>query len=621
MAGALLGYVEHTQKGALNHIAAFRCREGGEALVIDRASLRNLEVERAVDGSRRGSLIDSPRSTPEPGWDRGSSATVWSGRASTSRRSANVTEPSPNWWTTLSSSSDLRTSLENLPDLERLAARVGLGLATPRELDGLRAGLDLLPRVLETARGATSSLLRRHADSLDPLTDLAEILHHRLAADPAQVVGAGVIAGGWDAELDEQRSARPRWQGTARRHRERPNATRTGISSLKIRYNKVFGYFIEVSKAKLDRVPEDYERRQTLTNAERFITPELKELEVEDPRRRGALHRPRARALVPGSPRRPLGTRPTDRRATARIVAQLDVLTRLRRPCTTVELLSAGRSRTRPGSPSPRVDTRCSSSCNATPRSSPTTPTSIRRRARSCSSPGPTWAASPPTSGRCALITLMAHAGSFVPAAEARIGLTDRIFTRVGASDMLARGESTFMVEMTETANILHHATPRSLVILDEVGRGTATFDGLSLAWAIVEYLHDRPEHAALVLFATHYHELTDLARMLPRLVNRSMAVKEWRGSILFLHRVADGPADRSYGIHVARLAGVPDEVCRTGRPDPRQPRTPRAQRDGRPRDALAGGGRQESVRTSSISSDRPPTRSPTGSAASTSKA
>jgi DNA mismatch repair protein MutS len=163
---------------------------------------------------------------------------------------------------------------------------------------------------------------------------------------------------------------------------------------------------------------------------------------------------------------------------------------------------------------------------------------------------------------QCALITLMAHAGSFVPASEALIGRTDRIFTRVGASDMLAKGESTFMVEMTETANILHHATPRSLVILDEVGRGTATFDGLSLAWAIIEYLHDRNEHAALVLFATHYHELTELGRMLPRLVNRSMAVKEWRGTILFLHRVVDGPADHSYGIHVARLAGVPGDVC-----------------------------------------------------------
>jgi DNA mismatch repair protein MutS len=163
---------------------------------------------------------------------------------------------------------------------------------------------------------------------------------------------------------------------------------------------------------------------------------------------------------------------------------------------------------------------------------------------------------------QAALITLMAHAGSFVPASEASIGLIDRIFTRVGASDMLARGESTFMVEMTEAANILNHATSRSLVILDEVGRGTATFDGLSLAWAIVEYLHDHADHAAMVLFATHYHELTDLARRLPRLVNRSMAVKEWRGDIVFLHRVVEGPADRSYGIHVAQLAGVPSEVC-----------------------------------------------------------
>ena len=183
-----------------------------------------------------------------------------------------------------------------------------------------------------------------------------------------------------------------------------------------------------------------------------------------------------------------------------------------------------------------------------------------------------------------ALITLMAHAGSFVPASAATVGLTDRIFTRVGASDMLAMGESTFMVEMTETANILHHATPRSLVILDEVGRGTATFDGLSLAWAIVEYLHDHPGRNALVLFATHYHELTDLARRLPRLVNRSMAVKEWRGDILFLHRVVDGPADRSYGIHVAQLAGVPGSRLRPRRTGPRQPGTARAQRLGRSR-------------------------------------
>ena len=557
MAGALLGYVEHTQKGALNHITAFRCREGGESLVIDRASLRNLEVERAADGTRRGSLIDVlDRTRTRMGSrllrDRLVRPSI--DLEEISERHRAVAELVDN--TALLQ--DLRTSLENLPDLERLAARVGLGLATPRELHGLRAGLDLLPKVLETARSATSSLLRHHADSLDPMTDLAEILHQRLAAEPAQIPGAGVIAGGWDAELDEQRAlahgGKEMLAGI-----ETEERARTGIGSLKVRYNKVFGYFIEVSKAKLDRIPENYERRQTLTNAERFITPELKELEgrilaAEE------LATARDRVLYQGLLDE-LTAHAKRITATATAVACLDVHStfadRARRwsycrPAMTDEVglaIIEGRH--------PVLE--------ELQRDPPFIPNDTRLdpvATQIVLLTGPNMGGKSTYLRQCALITLMAHAGSFVPASEAVIGLTDRIFTRVGASDMLARGESTFMVEMTETANILHHATPRSLVILDEVGRGTATFDGLSLAWAIVEYLHDRPEHAALVLFATHYHELTDLAKMLPRLANRSMAVKEWKGSILFLHRVVDGTADHSYGIHVARLAGVPDEVC-----------------------------------------------------------
>ena len=366
------------------------------------------------------------------------------------------------------------------------------------------------------------------------------------------------MASGWDEELDEQRSL-ARGGKELLAGIESSERKRTGIGSLKVRYNRVFGYFIEVSKSNLDRVPDDYDRRQTLTNAERFITPELKDLEsriLSAEEQATARDRQLFRELIEA-----LSSHAQRITTAAVTVAQLDVLAafaeRARRwgYCRPVMSDEAGITILEGRHPVleelQRDPPFISNDCRLDPQASQIVLLT-----------GPNMGGKSTYLRQCALITLMAHAGCFVPATEAEIGLTDRIFTRVGASDMLAKGESTFMVEMTETANILHHATPRSLVILDEVGRGTATFDGLSLAWAIVEYLHDRDDHAALVLFATHYHELTELGRMLPRLVNRSMAVKEWRGSILFLHRVVEGPADHSYGIHVAQLAGVPGEVC-----------------------------------------------------------
>jgi DNA mismatch repair protein MutS len=453
---------------------------------------------------------------------------------------------------------DLRSSLEDLPDLERLAARVGMTLSTPRELQTLRSGLDLLPGVKTSADRATAPLMRELTRSLDPLEDIAELLHERLAAVPAAVPGAGVIAGGWDPELDEQRQL-ARGGKELLTGIESVERDRTGISSLKVRYNKVFGYYIEISKSNLDRVPDNYERRQTLTNAERFITPELKELESKI---LAAEETATARERVLFEELIAELARHAQRiAATATTSAQIDVLAsfadRARhwnycRPSVSDSPGFSIRDGRHPVLEQVQKDPAfIANHCDLDPETSQIVLLT-----------GPNMGGKSTFLRQTALITLLAHAGSFVPASEATIGLTDRIFTRVGASDMLARGESTFMVEMTEAANILHHATPRSLVILDEIGRGTATFDGLSLAWSIVEYLHDQPEHAGLVLFATHYHELTDLARKLPRLVNRSMAVKEWRGEIVFLHRVVDGPADRSYGIHVARLAGVPAEVC-----------------------------------------------------------
>jgi len=557
MAGAVLGYVESTQKGALNHLREFICRDSGEALVIDRASLRNLEVVRGADGSRKGSLIEILDHTRTRMGSR--MLHDWLVRPSIyleeigdrHRAVAELTDSAKLL-------QDLRDALENLPDLERLAARVGLALATPRELHGLRAGLDRLPGIAEAVRHATSSRLSELNEVFDPMPDLAELLHRKLAAEPAQIAGAGVMANGWDEELDEQRSlargGKELLAGIESAERER-----TGIGSLKVKYNKVFGYFIEISKSKLDRVPDDYDRRQTLTNAERFITPELKDLEsriLSAEELVTARDRKLYLALV-----EELSSHAQRITTAAATIAQLDVLAafadRARRwsYCRPVMAEETGITIHEGRHPVleelQRDPPFISNDCRLNPQASQIVLLT-----------GPNMGGKSTYLRQCALITLMAHAGCFVPATEAEIGLADRIFTRVGASDMLAKGESTFMVEMIETANILHHATPRSLVILDEVGRGTATFDGLSLAWAIVEYLHDRDDHAALVLFATHYHELTELGRKLPRLVNRSMAVKEWRGSILFLHRVADGPADHSYGIHVAQLAGVPDEVC-----------------------------------------------------------
>ncbi len=557
MAGALLGYVEHTQKGALSHLRGFTCHETGDALVLDRASLRNLEIERSADGARKGSLIYILDHTETRMGSR--LLRDWLVRPSNDleeigerhRAVAELVDGAELL-------RDLQSALGGLPDLERLAARIGLGLATPRELHGLRAGLDRLPAVADTIEQATSSRLRGLGESFDPMPDLAEILHQRLAEEPAQIAGAGVIAGGWNHELDEQRSlARGGKEMLA--GIESQERARTGIGSLKVKYNKVFGYFIEISKANLDRVPDDYERRQTLTNAERYITPELKELEsriLSAEEQATALDRQLYAELVES-----LSHHAQRIAVSAEILAQLDVLwafadrARHSNYCRPVMVDDAGIV-IREGRHPVLEDVQ---------RDPPFIPNDCRLHPQTSQIvllTGPNMGGKSTYLRQCALITLMAHAGSFVPATEAEIGLTDRIFTRVGASDMLARGESTFMVEMTETANILHHATPRSLVILDEVGRGTATFDGLSLAWAIVEFLHDQEEHAGLVLFATHYHELTDLGRMLPRLVNRSMAVKEWRGSILFLHRVVEGPADNSYGIHVARLAGVPNTVC-----------------------------------------------------------
>ncbi len=558
LAGALVAYVERTQRGGLGHLRGFRRRHPSDGLVLDRATVRNLEILAGADGSRRTALatvLDHTRTRMGARllreWLLHPSADLDTIDARHQAVEELVERPDV--------LGPLRELLGGMPDMERLTARTALGQATPRELAGLREGLHRLPEIRAAIHGFSSPLLAALHRRIDPVQPARELLDGRLAQEPPAVVGNGVIREGFDPELDEarrlSRGGREALAGIELRERER-----TGIGSLKVRYNKVFGYYIEVSKAHLARVPEDYERRQTLTNAERYVTPELKELEsriLNAEERALSRERELYSRLV-----EELGELAGGLSATARAVAELDVLACFAHRARNRDYV---RPRMERGDTLRIVEGRhpVLEEIQKEPPFVPNDCDLDGSEVQIVLLTGPNMGGKSTYLRQVALITLMAHAGSWVPASEAVIGLTDRIFTRVGAADMLARGESTFMVEMTETANILHHATPRSLVILDEVGRGTATFDGLSLAWAMVEYLHDHAEHAAKVLFATHYHELTELAGLLPRLRNRSLAVKEWRGKILFLHRVVDGPADRSYGIHVARLAGVPEEVCR----------------------------------------------------------
>ncbi|MEM9409286.1 MAG: DNA mismatch repair protein MutS, partial [Acidobacteriota bacterium] len=448
----------------------------------------------------------------------------------------------------------LQSLLKQVGDLERLAGRAVLRRMTPREAGGLRDGLGVVPQLLELLRETQAEVLAGHG-SADALPELFADLERTLVVEPAGVLGGGpVIADGVSEELDRVRSLARDGKGHLARLEAREREA-TGISSLKVRFNKVFGYFIEITKANAASAPDRYERKQTLTNAERFITEELKELEtqiLEAEERLGGLEAELFARVVEG-----VGVEATKLRELAGKLADVDAIGSFaevaeRRGYCRPRMLDAGAEILLEDSRHPVVE--------ATTREDFVPNDALfDDEQQVVVLTGPNMGGKSTYLRQVALIVLMAHAGSFVPASRAEIGLVDRIFTRVGASDDLARGESTFMVEMIETANILRYATDRSLVVLDEVGRGTATFDGLSLAWAIVEHLHE--EVGAKTLFATHYHELTELASLLPRVTNRTMTVREWEEKIVFLHRVEPGSADKSYGIQVARLAGLPEAV------------------------------------------------------------
>ena len=553
-AAAALAYARETQQSDLSHIRSLRIRDSHDVMVVDATTLGNLEVFRNLrEGGRKGTLIGVLDRTRSPAGGR--QLLDWLRRPlkdpeAIRQRHDGVEELLAD----ARRRESIQQALGELGDPERLLSRAVLGSMTPREAAVLRDGLRRVPELLAAVADCQSELLRTIA-AVDPLPDLAaELERLLLESPPATLKNGGVIAEGVDDELDRSRSMAT----NSKQHileLEAGERERTGITSLKIRYNRVFGYFLEVTKANQHLVPEHYVRKQTLVNAERYITPEIKELEeqiLSAEETQLALEERYFDEL-----RRTVASFGGGLRSLAAALAQLDVLAGFAEQ-------ASRRNYCRPRigvAGSPLVIREGRHPVVEALGLDPFVPNDadLDDEASIVILTGPNMGGKSTYLRQVALIVLMAQAGSFVPAESAEIGAVDRIFTRVGASDNLARGESTFMVEMIETANILNYATEHSLVILDEVGRGTATFDGLSLAWAIVEFLHG--ERRPKTLFATHYHELTELAEMLPGVVNRTLAVREWEDQIVFLRRVVRGSADKSYGLHVARLAGLPASV------------------------------------------------------------
>src|SRR5688572_26537514 len=560
-AGACLRYAQETQRAAAAHVTDLVYFEPQDHLVLDSVTVRNLElVESLAGGSGRSLLqvIDETvtgmgarllrswllRPCVKRGEVEARLSAVYELFASQMRRDK------------------LRARLKEVSDLERVIGRISLGSATPRDLVAMLRSLDQVPESREVLIGLESSLLEVLVENTDELPDIRALIARSINEDPpAKVVDGGVIRDGYSPELDELRSiSRNAKQIIATL--EATERGRSGINNLRIRFNGVFGYFIEVSKANAARVPVGYERRQTLANSERFTTPELRDWEKKV---LGAEERiVQLETELFSDVCRQVAAETKRIQITARALAALDALassaeTAARRRYVRPELHDGDQLEIIQGR-HPVIEAFIED---------PFVPNSIylnNSTDRLLIITGPNMGGKSTVLRQTAIICILGQTGCFVPAERARLPLLDRIWTRVGASDDLTRGRSTFMVEMTETAAILHSATPRSLVLLDEIGRGTATFDGLSIAWAFAEYLHDSPDHAAKTLFATHYHELTELAERLPGAQNYQITATEREGEVVFLHRLERGRASKSYGIEVARLAGLPPAVLANAR-------------------------------------------------------
>jgi len=597
-AGGALHYLAQNLRRDVKHLTRLSFYRRTDYLALDYTTLRHLEILEPLhhDAPRNSSLYGALNRTVTPMGAR--LLRSWLSQPLAAVEPIRHRQDAVQTFIENSSTLDgFRTQLATVRDLERTLGRLSSGSGNARDLVALRQALEQIPALKSTfssvgphfssanleneddeVRQTRPVLLSGLTEQLTESPDLVELITRAIVDEPPlPVKEGGMIRDGFSVELDELRSGQRDGKDWLAKLQQ-DEIERTGITSLKVRFNSVFGYYIEVTKSNLDKVPPHYIRKQTVANGERYITPELKDMEGKI---LGAEERSvkleyelfqRVREEVLGQMAKI--------QQTASALAQLDVLgcfaetARLHSYCRPqvadegVLQINDGRH---PVLEQQLVDERfvpndtalTSSERGLQPASTPADEREPKRpegRAPQIALiTGPNMAGKSTYIRQVALLTLLAHTGSFVPAKEARIDLTDRIFTRIGASDDLSRGQSTFMVEMTETANILNNATPRSLIVLDEIGRGTSTFDGLSLAWSIVEHLHNAV--GAKTLFATHYHELTELAQRLPRLKNYNVAVREWRDAIVFLRKIVEGGTDKSYGIHVARLAGVPKEV------------------------------------------------------------
>lgn len=558
-AGAILHYAcTNLRKDAAN-ITRISAYQPEDCLVLDRISQRNLElVEPIFTGEKNNTLLSVMDETVTPMGAR--MLREWLLRPLNNLH--DILERQDAVDDLLSHPmllGELREMLAAIRDIERTITRLAVGSnASARDLLVLKRGLEMVPGLRTLLSDASAQLLHNEADELEELPELTELIGRAIVDEPpATIHDGGIFREGFNQELDTLRHASTEGKDWIAQY-QLQEQQRTGIKSLKVRFNKVFGYFIEVSKSFLDIVPQEYIRKQTIVNGERFITPELKEIEdkvLGSDEKSQALEYELFQEL-----RQRVCTHLQQIQKTARAVAAVDCLGSLAQVAIqynyvrpevveeTVLDIRDGRH--------PVLDARMTDS--AFVPNDCLLDTSSNQIGLIT---GPNMAGKSTFIRQVALLVIMAQMGSFIPVRKARIGMADRIFTRVGAADDLSRGQSTFMVEMVETANILNHATPRSLIILDEIGRGTSTFDGLSLAWAIAEFLHDTPTSKARTLFATHYHELTDLALTKPGVKNYNVLVREQGEEILFLRKIAPGIADKSYGIHVARLAGIPRQI------------------------------------------------------------
>jgi len=558
-AGAVLNYLRDTQKNDLLHIRRIRRYSDNDFMILDAAARRNLEITSTLAGQEKeGTLLSILDRTRTPMGSR--TLASWLSRplkhiVPIRRRLDAVEELAGD----RAVRRKIREGLKGMNDLERLIARVVTKRASPRDVSALARTLESIPDIRQPLADLKTDYPSAVRNGLEPCTDLTGRVRAALTDDPpAHLSDGGTIRQGYNTELDDLRNMSFSGKDWIARL-QKTERERTGISSLKVDYNRVFGYYIEVTKPHLNKVPEGYIRKQTMVNAERFITPELKDMEekiLKAEEKSADLERRLFDAL-----RDFVSTFSESVQENGRLLGELDCLASLADVAEehryVKPVVDEGGAIVIEEGRHPVVE-------RLLPPGSPFVPNDVLLDAdeqQILIITGPNMAGKSTYIRQAGLIVLLAQMGSFVPCRSARIGVVDRIFTRVGAQDNLAAGESTFLVEMNETANILNNATPKSLILLDEIGRGTSTFDGLSIAWAVAEHLHNQPRIRAKTLFATHYHELTELALILPRVKNYNVAVKEWGDHIVFLRKIVPGGCDHSYGIQVARLAGLPAEV------------------------------------------------------------